>query len=253
VIWTPRFIMLFALTLVLGLSLDSLFTQAWWIHWITGEWVFLGHIALISLCLLALLIVTHSRWLRYGALFGLIWAFFMSINVVVQSIPFSPKIPILAQVNVVTCLAFLGCYIFLSIDRLPISRWDAWLLGLTPIIGAALLVPLFFLWSNRSSIGLENSVATVAMLLSVLVWWVRPSCWKTAPGPTFLFGVAPVILLLIHVTDGGTNADNFFLAHAVLNLPANVPNVQANFFLSGVTLLSLLLGVMRLVKYEREV
>ncbi|HLX55601.1 MAG TPA: hypothetical protein VKR83_01110 [Ktedonobacteraceae bacterium] len=252
VIWTPRFIILFVLTLVPGLSLESIFTQAWLVNWITGEWVFLGHIVLIGFCLILLLMVVSSRWILYGAIFGLIWTIFMAINLLIQDIPDMSKISILADVNVVTCLALLGFYICLSVDRLPSDRWDAWFLGLAPLIGVALLAPLFLLWSNRSLYGLENSIATVALMLSALVWWIRPSCWRAAPGPTFLFGVVPIILLLLNIANGGVNANNFFLAHVVLSTSVKFSNREASFFYSQVALLCILLGVMRLIKYEKD-
>src|ERR1700724_1229193 len=69
VIWTPRFIILFAVTLVLGLSLESLLTQVWAIRWFTGTWVFLGHIALVSAGWVILLMTSRSRWIRFGAIF----------------------------------------------------------------------------------------------------------------------------------------------------------------------------------------
>src|SRR5690242_2357774 len=48
VIWTPRFIILFAITLVAGVSLESLVTQGWAIRWFSGTWIFLAHLALLS-------------------------------------------------------------------------------------------------------------------------------------------------------------------------------------------------------------
>ena len=61
VIWTPRFIVLFAVTLALGLSLESLLTQAWAIRWFTGTWVFLGHSALVIAGWIILLMTSRSR------------------------------------------------------------------------------------------------------------------------------------------------------------------------------------------------
>src|ERR1700719_271030 len=65
VIWSPRFIILFAVTLVLGLSLESLLAQAWAIRWFTGTWVFLGQIALLSAGWITLLMTSRSRWMRF--------------------------------------------------------------------------------------------------------------------------------------------------------------------------------------------
>ena len=40
IIWTPRFIIIFALTLVLGLSIESLLTQGWFDGYYSGLWIF---------------------------------------------------------------------------------------------------------------------------------------------------------------------------------------------------------------------
>jgi len=253
VIWTPRFIVMFALTLVLGLSLESILTQGWTIHIVVGQWVFLGHVALICLCWIFLLAASHSRWTSLGAVFGIIWAAFMTINIIIQSILAVSTGPILAHVNVVICLALLGCYICFSVDRLLIGRWDAWLLGLTPVVGMALVALLFLLEPARSWFGLENSIAAVALILSALVWWIRPSCWKAAPGATFLFGATPILLLLLNVANAGYNTTNFFLARVVLDTPSNFSNRESIFLFAQVALLCLLLGGMRFTKYEIEV
>src|SRR5579863_3865532 len=64
VIWTPRFIILFALILVFGLSAESLLTQGWENHFYAEAWISFGHIALIVGCLIAVIVVTHSHWVR---------------------------------------------------------------------------------------------------------------------------------------------------------------------------------------------
>src|SRR5216683_7963541 len=86
IIWTPRFIVMFSLTLVLGLSVESLITQAWSIRWFTGTWVFLLHIALVSAGWIALLVISRSRWIRLGGVFGLVCAAFMAINIIIQAV-----------------------------------------------------------------------------------------------------------------------------------------------------------------------
>src|SRR5690349_3855267 len=86
VIWTPRFITLFVITLVSGLSLESLLTQGWAIRWFTGVWVFPGELALLGAGWIVLLRVSRSHWIRLGAAFGLIFSVFVAINVVLQAI-----------------------------------------------------------------------------------------------------------------------------------------------------------------------
>jgi hypothetical protein len=252
VIWTPRFMVLFVVTLVLGLSLESLLTQAWSIRWFSGTWVFLGHGALVSAGWITLLMTSRSRWMRLGAIFGLICALFIALNIIIQAIQFQPSNYLLAHVNVVTFLALPGCYICLTIDRLPMGRWDAWLLGLTPILGIVLLVPVYILRSDRSLAGLENSISVVALILSTLLWWMRPTCWRNAPGPTFLFGFVPMLLLILDVVYVGNGSFNFFPVHVTLNDSASFASRETVFFFSQVLLLSLLLGIMRLTKAEKN-
>jgi hypothetical protein len=251
VIWTPRFIILFAVTLALGLSLESLLTQVWAIRWFTGTWVFLGHIALVSAGWVVLLMTSRSRWMRFGAIFGLICALFITINIVIQAILFQPASYLLAHVNVVTFLALPGCYICLTIDRQPMGRWDAWLLGLTPILGIVLLVPVYILRSDRSLSGLENSISVVALILGMLIWWMRPTCWRNAPGPTFLFGLVPFLMLVLDFVYVGNGSFNFFPVYVTFNASASFATRETVFFFSQVSLLSLLLGVMRLIKAEK--
>ena len=251
VIWTPRFIILFAVTLVGGLSLESLFTQGWAIRLISGTWVFLGHIALLSAGWIVLLMVSRSRWVRLGAIFGLIFAMFVAINVVIQTMLVQPSSYLLAHVNVLTFLALPGCYVCLTVDRLPTRRWDAWLLGLTPIIGLILVAPLYFLKSDRSMSGLENSLSVVALILSIAICWLRPTCWRNAPGPTFLFGLVPFLLLIIDIVYIINNSFALFTVYVTLNASASFFSRETVFFFSQVPLLFLLLGVMRLIKSEK--
>jgi len=251
IIWTPRFIIMFSLTLALGLSVESLITQAWSIRWFTGTWVFLVQIALVSAGWIALLVVSRSRWIRLGAVFGLVCAVFMAINIIIQAILIQPSNYLQAHVDVATCLALLGCYICLSIDRLPAGRWDAWFLGLTPITGVVLVALLYFLRPGRVFSDLENSITIAALFLSVLVWWMRPLCWKHAPGLTLLFGVAPFFLLVIYLVYVVNNSFNLFPVHVTLNASASFFTRETVFYFSQVPLLCLLLGAMRLIKSER--
>jgi hypothetical protein len=103
--------------------------------------------------------------------------------------------------------------------------------------------------SDARSLSLFDSyVATTALILSTFVWWLRPSCWKAQPGPTFFFGIAPLILLFLAIASWISNASNFFLAQVVLGPSSTLTITQANFFFSEVVLLCLILGVMRVLK-----
>lgn len=252
VIWTPRFIVLFMFTLALGLSLESLITQGWAIRWFTGTWVFIGHLLLVSAGWLILLRVSRSRWMHLGAIFGLIFGVFVAINVILQEFLFQPSNYLLAHVNVVTFLALAGCSICLSIDRLPVERWDAWVLGLLPVLSVVLLVPLYILRADRSLAAMENSISVVALIIGTLVWWIRPTCWRNMPGPTLLFGSVPLLLLLLDIIYVGNGSYNFFPVHVTESFSATFASRQTLFFFSQFVLFCLLLGITRLIQAEKR-
>ncbi len=256
VIWTPSFIVIFALTLVIGLSTESLLAQGWASGYFMGKWIFQAHIMLIGLCWLAILLLTGSNWIRLASFFGCIWALFMTLNIYITARLFDSSAPALVHVNAATCIALLGAYICLSIDKTPLSRIDAWFFGLAPIMGSIAVVLIYFITPAyaRSLNTFENAIATVALVLSLLVWWIRPSSWKTQPGPAFLFGNVPIILLLLALSSAigflRFNMSNFFLPHVVLYSEPSTD--EAHFFYAQVALLFLLLGAMRVLQHERK-
>jgi hypothetical protein len=256
VIWTPPFIVIFALTLVSGLSAEGLLTEGWLSSFYTGQWVFQAHVILISLSWLAILVLARSSWIRIGSIFGCIWALFMTLNITIIALHANSTSSVLVHVNAATCIALLGSYICLSIDRTPLSRLDAWFFGLAPIIGSIAVALIYFMTPAhaRSLNTLENAIATVALVLSLLVWWIRPTSWKTQPGPAFLFGSVPILLLLLAIpnTIGFVrfNTSNFFLPHVVL-YPGPLTD-EAHFLYAQVALLCLLLGTMRVLQHERR-
>lgn len=232
VIWTTRFIVLFALTFVVGLSAESLFTTGWLNGYYPGGWVLLGHVALIFGCWITVVLVTRSWWARIGAIFGCIWALFITINLTVNLHAVDPSSPIFAHLNAAMSSALLGAYICLSIEHMPLRSWDTWFFILAPIVGSCAVLLMYFLTpaDNRSLSTIESDVAAVALFLCIFVWWIRPSCWRAQPCPTLLFGIAPTITLLLSIPNIATN--------------------EANFFLGQVSLLCLLLGAMRILQCE---
>jgi hypothetical protein len=232
VIWTPRFIVLFALTVVVGLSAESLFTTGWLNGYYPGGWVLLGHVALILGCWITVVLVTRSWWARIGALFGCIWALFITINLIVNLHAVDPSPPILAHLNAAMSSALLGAYICLSIEHTPHRSWDTWFFIFAPILASCAVPLMYFLTPayDRSLSSIESDVAAVAMFLCIFVWWIRPSCWRAQPCPTLLFGISPAIVLLLSIPNIATN--------------------EANFFLGQVSLLCLLLGAIRTLQCE---
>jgi hypothetical protein len=253
IIWTPRFIVIFALTLVFGLSIAPLLTRGWLNGYYTGQRVFQVYIILISIGWFALLVLAHSSWVRIGSIFGCIWSLFITLNIIVSTQHSDFASHVLVLVNATTCIALLGSYICLSIDNTSFSRLDAWFFGLAPIAGSIAVALIYFLTpvDDRSLNTLANAIATVALVLSLLAWWIRPNSWKSQPGPSFLFGCVPLILLSLAVTGMEFNPSNYFFAHVLmLPIPYLLTN-ETNFFLSQLALLCLFLGTMRVLQYER--
>ncbi len=232
IVWTPQFIMLFFLTLVVGLSVESLFTQGWLDGMFRAEWILLAHTLLILVCLLAIIIKGRSTWIRIGASFGCIWALFTTANHMATMLGVNALSGISAQFQAVIACALLGTYICISTYRLPFRRWDSIFFWLVPLLGVGAVIVLYaFSWANPHHIHmLMNAITTVLLSLCVATWWLRPSCWISQPCITFLFGAASLFLLLlpfIHSDNNGTP-----------------------FFFSQVLLLCLLLGVMRVLQGE---
>jgi hypothetical protein len=253
IIWTPRFIVIFSLTLVFGLSIESLLAQVWLHGYYSGLWVFQVYIIVVCLGWLTLLVLTHSSWIRIGSTFGIIWALFMTIHIIIYSLNTDLSLRVHSLINAATCIALLGTYICLSIDKMPIKRLDAWLFGLAPLIVCIVVTFIYFLTpaNERSLTTLENAIASTALILSLLVWWLRPTVWQSQPGPTFLFGCVPLILLILALSAKEFNPPNYFLANVLSEpIPSLLTN-ESNFFFSQVALLFLFLGIIRVIQFER--
>jgi hypothetical protein len=231
IIWTPRFIVIFALTLVIGLSISSLMTQGMLNGYYPPQAILLTLVIFALGGWIAVVILIRSLWVRAGGIFGSIWAIFMGIHLGVSLLPIDPNASILLHLSASTNSALLGSYICLSIDRTPFHRWDGWFFRLAPILGiGAVAAGVFLLPADMHSLrNLESATVSVTLILCILVWWVRPSCWRGQPGVTFLFGTVPFILFL-------------------LNLPGITDREGHFFFFTQVALLSLLLGIMRVLQ-----
>lgn len=253
IIWTPRFIIIFALILVFGLSFESLLTQSWLDGYYPGLWIFQVHVVIVCLGWITLLVLTHSNWIRIGCIFGIIWAFFMTLHITIYSLNTDLALRVHALINAATCIALLGSYICLSIDKTLINRLDSWLLGLAPPIVCIVVTLIYFLTpaNERSLTTIENAIASTALILSLLIWWIRPTLWKSRPGPTFLFGCVPFILLILALSAKEFNPSNYFLAKVLSQPIPHLSTIDTNFFFSQVALLFLFLGIIRIIQFER--
>jgi hypothetical protein len=232
VIWTPRFIIIFALTLAIGLSLASLFTQGWSNHYYQPGWILLGNAVLLLGIWIAVVIRARSQWMRIGGIFACLWAIFTGINFIANLLMVNASLAVIAYLNAITNLALFGSYFVFSTNRIPAKSWDRWFFRIAPILGVFLALPGFFFPPTNVG-GLPNlasTTAAVALYLSIAAWWLRPSCWKAQPGLTFFLGLAPLLLLMLAIPHifNGTN----------------------NFFFLQVSLLCSLLGAIRILQGE---
>lgn len=253
IIWTPVFIVVFSLTLVLGLSAESLLTQGWLNSAFPGYIVFLTHIAFICLCWIVTITLTRSWWIRLGAIFGSIWTVFMSTNIVLNIHRLDPNLPILAHLNAAICIALLGSSLCLSLAYTPFRPWDTWFFSLALVGGSCTVILAYLLTpaTHRSLTTLEISIAVVALALAILAWWFRSSCWQSHPGLTLLLGTTPLLLLCIAIPSYTAHEPDFLLSQ-LSSLPIHdyfLTN-ETRFFLLQVALLSLLLGAMRILQGE---
>ena len=251
IIWTPKFLLTFALTLVLGISIQSILTQAWASSLITGTWVILlPQIILVGLAWLGLGITTRARWMRIGCIFGGIWTLFMLLNIFTNLQGISPGTILQASINVAICMSLLGTTIGLSIEDAPLPRWDTWLFFLVPAISAIAVALAYFLTPQASIITVYDALATAAVVASCLFWWLRPSCWRRFSGPTFLIGLVPAILLIISQFDGSMHEDFFLLQVTHIHTGPGVTSTN-NLFFAQICLLCIFLGCIRLWKSEK--
>jgi hypothetical protein len=232
VIWTPRFIVLFALVLVIGLSVLNICMQAWLNGDFNGFWV----TSVLEIAVLAewiaLLIIARSQWVRLGSIFGCVWSVFSLLNLTTGFLHFEHYTLEITLLNAISSSALLGAYICLSLDRTPFRRWDKWVFRLIMPVGIIFVaIPLILApAASRSVARLASDTAGAAIILSLLVWWLRPSCWKSQPGLTVLYGFAPLLLLW-------------------LTIPKAV-DFGGVFFYSNVVYLCLILGLMRSLQAE---
>ena len=232
IIWTPRFIVRFFLVLVIGLSAESLLTEGWLNGIFRAEWVLLAHAVLLLACLIAVLVQSHSSWLRIGCTFGCAWAVLTGASNVITLLGISGRSIIALQLQAAMVCALFAMYICFSTHRIQFSRWDGIFFWLTPLVGAG-AVALLYLQARTDphhTRVLINATITVLLTLCAAIWWLRPSCWSSQPCITFLLGIAPLLLLLLPQLNTGDHS--------------------AYFFFSQVLLLCILLGIIRVRQEE---
>lgn len=248
-IWTPAFILTFFLLLTLGLSAESLLTQLWANRGQVGPWVIEAHVLLAASGWISLALVTRSRWTRLGCIFGCVWTLFMTLNVILGAHGLDFTTPIQTYINVAISVALLGASIGLSIEDPPLTAWDQWLFLLIPVLSACGITLTYFLIPQASILTSENALATAVTLASCFFWWLRPSCWSSRPGATFLFGLVPAILLVSALINGSVSS--FFLLQIIDPSP-QIRSYGGSFFFIQIALFALFLGCLLLTKREQS-
>lgn len=216
VIWTPRFIGAFALIFAIGMSLNSVLAQDWIDGGNNEYWIMIAHVILVLGGWIAVIVIARSRWVRLGSIFGIVWAVFTGLNLTTGYLHAYDTFGIQASLNALISCSLLGLTICLSVERTPLRRWDIWFFRLALIVGVG-IAAIPFIVSVASGLGttspigvLESDIAGAAVILSLCIWWLRPSCWRTQAGVMLLFGLVPAFLLFLAIPGAADRATNIF-------------------------------------------
>lgn len=234
-IWTPRFMVTFALIAIIWLSAASLITQSWQNNLplaYPASKILLIETTLVFASWCILVVKMRAGWLRLGAIFGCAWGALSLLNFALQT--FVPHLDgaLIAYLATTPAILLLGGYACLSAHRTSLRRWDSYCIALLPLLAIVAVLGIYLLTpvDARSNETIEGWIGLAANSLGVGLWWLRPSCWKAQPGVSTLFGLASLLTLLLSIP-------NFISGASV-------------FFLPQVALLCLLLGLFRIAQGE---
>ena len=212
------------LILVIGLSVAGLLTEGSVNGIYPAEWAELIYTTIAFAIWFAVFLSAYSKWVRLGSALSIIWIAFMGIHFCITLlIPHNQTYTILAHVDAAKDIVLLGSYLCLSIAHTTLQRWDNWFLKVAPFIAA---IGVFIIYRYASGPlqhtlrGLENSTAEITLALCFCIWWLRPSCWKIQPGPTFLLGLIPLLLLFFSLPHSYTGGEPVFFTLIALLLSA---------------------------------
>jgi hypothetical protein len=219
VVWTPRFIVLFAFLFVLGSSVASILTQVWLNDLLSAEAIQLFYTALALSSSLLIIFKIENMWMRASGIFACVWCLLMGLHFAIPVVSeLDPHTSLAAHLDIATLCAFLGAATCFSISSTPFRRWDIWFFYLLPIIGAAiiglnvLLAPTGLPAGNFD----ESMIVTALSYLSVLIWWFRPANWSVQPDVTFLAGTIPLLQILFTGSGYRANDVAFFMSLVIL-------------------------------------
>ncbi len=204
--------------------------------WLNGHYsdkaVLLAYIPLLFCLWTAILIKAHSSWARWGAFFGCLWSLFLAGNFWLGLLAIDFRAVSVVQTNIAANSALLGVFICLSLAYTPFHLWDTWFFRLLPVLTLIILGTeyLHHFKEVDAVFRVESISIKLLLYLCIAVWWLRPSCWRSQPGPTFFFSLAPLMLLLFVI-------------------PNSMGSEQV-FFFQQIFLLCVLLGAMRILQGE---
>lgn len=236
ILWTPGFILRFVLVLAIGLSAAGLLTEGTVNGFYPSEWPQLLFTVIAFAAWFAVFAATGSGWIRLGAIAGIAWTGLMGLHFCISLlIPHDQTYTIMAHLTAAEDIMLLGSYLCLSISYTSFRRWDTWFFRIAPFIAAISILLLYRYASGQlqhTLRGLENSVTEVALLLCCCIWWLRPSCWKFQPGPTFILGLLPLLQLYFSFPHAYASGEPVFFTQVVLLLST--------------------LAALRILQYERQ-
>lgn len=221
IIWTPRFIVLFASLLVSGLSVASILIQVSLNGIISAEAVFLFYTAPALGSSLLLAFRAQNLWGRAGGVMASIWTVLMGLHFVIPIVSqLDPHTTLVLHLDVATQCAFLGAATCFSVSFTSFRRWDQRFFCLLPLIGAVIVGLNILLIPTDLPAGIfsESAIVTALLYLSVIIWWFRPANWRVQADVTFLAGSIPLLQLGFTGPGYDANAVTTFITLVILLL-----------------------------------
>jgi hypothetical protein len=219
IVWTPRFMVLFASLLVLGLSVASILTQLWLNGVLRTETAPLFYTAFVLGSSLLITFRVQNLWIRTGGILACIWSLLMGLHFALPTVSqLDPHTSLVAHLDIATQCAFLGAATCFSVSSTPLRRWDNYFFCLLPLIGVAIVkLNMVLIPTGLPAGSFKESMIVAALLyLGVIIWWFRPANWRVQPGVTFLAGTIPLLQILF--TSSGFHGDDvaFFITQVFL-------------------------------------
>src|SRR5947209_17166351 len=108
IIWTPRFIIIFFLLLVIGLSGASMLIRGWLNGYYPAGWVLMAYTVLNLGGWISVSKYARSPWVRLGGTFGCLWAILMGFAFALSVFPIDPDTIMSAHATAAASSALLA-------------------------------------------------------------------------------------------------------------------------------------------------